>query len=93
MSATYEQLFNYMLSLTAKDCSIMIAMEKLTNANSGLVGDNSIVLPGRNGVKYIASVSVTDLDPKCPKSMQDLERKWRDKDLMMVTAFEKQNSK
>ena len=49
-----------MVSLTAKDCSIMVALQRVEGAAPEL--DEHVVSEG--GVRFVASVRVTDLDQK-----------------------------
>lgn len=71
----------------------MISMEKLDNGNvADTLDSNTIVVNGVNGLSYLMNVSITDLDPKCPKTMKDLERKWRDKDVLLVHAYKKKTN-
>lgn len=112
-----------MVSLTAKDCSVMISMQRVERLPNSLEEDafssdelmassssdddfgelpsptsicsnedlrnhdRAVIMDDKTGLSFAVSVAITDLDPKVPSSFSDLERKWREKDYLMVSAF------
>lgn len=120
----YRKVWEYMVSLTAKDCSVMVSMQRVQSVipslamtrDSGMAssGEESeslesssadedsdlesaghgsgmsyenIIFDERTGLAFAVSVAITDLDPKVPANYCELERKWREKDYLMVAAF------
>ena len=72
-------LHRYLLATTAKDCSIMMAFQRLTSLNCGRIPDKHIVRD-LDGQAFVMNVGVTDLDPK-PLSCIEKHRK-RDSEVL-----------
>lgn len=66
-------LHRYLLATTAKDCSIMMAFQRLPDHDWGRIPDRHIVRDP-DGQAYVMNVGVTDLDPK-PLSCIEKHRK------------------
>ena len=100
----YRRVFDYMVSLTAKDLSIMISIQRMTsNQKIDIQTPKStckvvsaekgvIIFTDEKGLSFVCRIAVTDLDPKVPSSMAELERKWHEKDVLMVSAFERRET-
>lgn len=87
----FRKVWEYIVSLTAKDCSIMITMQRI---NGDSFVDKPCPLRGFTIIQddffkesYLVATSITDLDPKLPATFADLERKIREKDTLMVASY------
>lgn len=67
-----------MVSLTAKDCSIMVTMQRTLQKDGA-----NIICDKVTGHNYIASVAVTDLDQKLPEKINRIVHN----DLRIVKCF------
>ena len=99
----YRRVFEYMVSLTAKDLSIMISMQRIVSSDQcesyftpsaknecfAVLAGKGVIVLRVNGLDFLCRIAVTDLDPKVPSSIAELERKWHEKDVLMVSAFER----
>ncbi|KAI1307943.1 Inositol-pentakisphosphate 2-kinase [Halotydeus destructor] len=90
----YRKVWEFMVSLTAKDLSVMMIMQRIEAIDEldwsracDNEGNKIKVVTDDKGVTYACSISVTDLDPKCPSSFEELDKKWFQKDLKIVKAY------
>lgn len=78
-----RKVWQFLVSLTAKDCSIMISMQRLVDEDASDVPLNHLIYDKITGEKYLVSVSVTDLDQKSPHKI----KRTLSNDRRMVRAF------
>jgi len=76
-----DPLQSYLLATTAKDCSILIAFQRLRN-QSGVPAEH-IAVAG-SGTPFVFNIGVSDLDPK-PVSCVEKHRK-RDADILYACS-------
>lgn len=98
----FRKVWEFIVSLTAKDCSIMITMQRL-DGDGGLTYDTRSGQCALRGVaiiqgdvskeSYLVTTSITDLDPKLPATFADLERKIKEKDSLMVASYNESHTK
>lgn len=86
----FRKVWEYIVSLTAKDCSIMITMQRIredTFVNKSQLRGLTVIQDDLFKGSYLVATSITDLDPKLPATFADLERKIREKDSLMVASY------
>lgn len=99
----FRKVWEYIVSLTAKDCSIMITMQRIDKKGSNF--DTSLLNRGKCPIRgfeiieedlskeqFLITTSITDLDPKLPATFSDLERKIKEKDYLMVASYNESHS-
>ncbi|KAI1307950.1 Inositol-pentakisphosphate 2-kinase [Halotydeus destructor] len=92
----YRKMWEFLVSLTAKDLSIMITMQRADelkddNLSCGMDDNRKMAVLRHMGVNYACSISVADLDPKIPSSIEDFDKRWVQKDLKTIQAYRKLN--
>ncbi|XP_054163652.1 inositol-pentakisphosphate 2-kinase-like [Oppia nitens] len=84
-----RKVFQFLVSLTAKDISIMIAIQRLSaDQNPSEVPEAHLLTEPESGAQFVTSVCVTDLDEKsAPKIRRTLSN-----DQRMIRAFNSQSN-
>lgn len=85
----FRQIWQYFVSLTLKDCSILITMQRLSDSHHPDVKKLSeyryrLVTDDRTGVSFVVSVAIVDLDPRFPQSFEQLKQKILQKDFSAI---------
>ncbi|XP_029851466.3 inositol-pentakisphosphate 2-kinase [Ixodes scapularis] len=65
---TCRKIWEFLVALTARDCSIMLSLQKLSPATRVYPKDS--VVQDSNGQTYLFSVAVVDLDPKTVSKLE-----------------------
>lgn len=96
----FRKVWEYIVSLTAKDCSIMITLQRISGDGETLSNGQflkqcplrgaAIIQDDLTSQSYLVTISITDLDPKLPATFADLERKIKEKDYLMVASYNHQ---
>ena len=82
-------LWQYLVSLTFKDCSIMMTMQRIADPDPSDADSEEQELPSSQGnllfdeeigAEFSVSMAVIDMDPKFPDSFDQLERRLLTKD-------------
>lgn len=83
-----RMLWQYIVSLTLKDCSIMITMQRIADAGyNGNNGDVHYISDSVTGLEVAVSVAVVDLDPKLPDTYDQLKHKLHEIIQLQESAF------
>lgn len=82
-------IWQYFVSMTFKDCSILITMQRLADSDqpdTSRVNDYRcrIITCDRTGVSFVVSVAIVDLDPRFPQSYDQLRQKISQKDFSAI---------
>lgn len=82
----FRQIWQYFVSLTLKDCSIIITMQRVRGDETLIQECNrcSLFRDEVTGLKFLISVAVVDLDPRFPLTFAQLVNKILQKDLAAV---------
>ena len=84
---TIRKLLEYLIALMAKDCSIMITMQKLsqdyTSYSSQSFASAHVITDDITGAKYVANIAITDLDQKSIHKVEEFYKS----DLQIVDVF------
>ncbi|XP_037519974.1 inositol-pentakisphosphate 2-kinase [Rhipicephalus sanguineus] len=78
-----RKIWEFLVALTARDCSIMLSLQRLSSAAKVLTWEEDYVVEDAYGQAYLFSLAVVDLDPK---SVDKLEKVYFDDCSMIRTA-------
>ncbi|XP_077488184.1 inositol phosphate kinase 1 isoform X1 [Amblyomma americanum] len=78
-----RKIWEFLVALTARDCSIMLSLQRLSSAAKVQSWEQDSVVEDSCGQAYLFSVAVVDLDPK---SVDKLEKVYFDDCSMIQTA-------
>jgi hypothetical protein len=78
-----RKLLEYLISLMAKDCSIMITMQRLSKDYLAYSHKPNIITDDITGSQYVANVAITDLDRKGTHKIEEFYKN----DLQIIDDF------
>ncbi|KAG9508835.1 Inositol-pentakisphosphate 2-kinase, partial [Fragariocoptes setiger] len=82
----YRKVWEFLVSMTAKDCSIMLSMQRLKDSerelrssieNADRFLQNHVIIDPETGARYVFSLGITDLDQKSAHNIARTCKKYK----------------